>query len=170
MPRRAIYPGSFDPITHGHIDVLRRAQGLFDELIVAVAANPSKNPLFTVEERCEQIREVAATFEKPVRVVTFTGLLVDFAKQEGACALIRGLRAISDFEYEFQLALMNRSLAPEIETLFLMPKETYSYLSSSLVREVCALGGPVHAFVPANVEKALIARCKERAEARAGGK
>jgi len=156
--RRAIYPGSFDPITNGHIDVIRRAQGLFDELIVAVAANPSKNSLFSIEERCELIREVGATLEKPIRVITFTGLLVEFARREKACALIRGLRAISDFEYEFQLALMNRSLAPEIETIFLMPKETYSYLSSSLVREVCSLGGPVSAYVPPGVEKALVAR------------
>ncbi len=156
--RRAIYPGSFDPITNGHIDVIERAQGLFDELIVAVAANPSKKALFTIEERCEQIRSVSASMAKPFRVVTFTGLLVEFAKREGACALIRGLRAVSDFEYEFQLALMNRSLAPEIETLFLMPKETYSYLSSSLAREVCSLGGPVGAFVPPAVEKALLER------------
>ncbi|HEY8965906.1 MAG TPA: pantetheine-phosphate adenylyltransferase [Candidatus Methylacidiphilales bacterium] len=162
-PRRAIYPGSFDPITNGHIDVLKRAQGLFDELIVAVAANPAKTePLFSIEERCDQIRAVAARLEKPVRVATFTGLLVEFAKKEGACAIVRGLRAVSDFEYEFQLALMNRNLAPEIETIFLMPKESYSFLSSSLIKGVAALGGPIGNFVPPEVEKALVARVGER--------
>ena len=154
--RKVIYPGSFDPITNGHLDIIERAQSLFDEVIVAVSNNPAKNPLFTVEERCELIRETGKNFAKPIRVATFQGLLVEFAKAEGACAILRGLRAVSDFEFEFQLALMNRHLSPRIETIFLMPRESYTYLSSSLIREVCALGGPINTFVPPHVEKALV--------------
>jgi len=156
MTRKVIYPGSFDPITNGHADVIGRAQSLFDEVVVAVSINPAKQSLFTIEERCELVRETGKTLAKPIEVATFSGLLVDFAKAQGACAIIRGLRAISDFEFEFQLALMNRHLAPEIETIFLMPRESYTYLSSSIIREVCSLGGPISGFVPAHVEKALI--------------
>ncbi|MDE1171999.1 MAG: pantetheine-phosphate adenylyltransferase [Verrucomicrobium sp.] len=161
-PRKVIYPGSFDPITNGHLDVLARAQNLFDEVILAVSTNASKNPLFTIEERCQMAQEVAKDFPKPFRVATFDGLLVDFVKKEGACAILRGLRAISDFEFEFQLALMNRNLAPQIETVFLMPRESYTYLSSSMIRQVCSLNGPIGAFVPAHVERALVAKLASR--------
>ena len=156
--RKVIYPGSFDPITNGHADVIQRAQSLFDEVVVAVSTNPAKQALFTVEERCDLVRELGNGLPRPIGVTTFSGLLVDFARDQGACAIIRGLRAVSDFEFEFQLALMNRHLAPKIETIFLMPRESYTYLSSSIVREICSLGGPVAEFVPAHVEKALIRR------------
>lgn len=152
--RRAIYPGSFDPITNGHLDVLQRAAGLFDELIVGVAADNAKVSLFTVEERVDLIRE--ATDHIPnLRVMAFQGLLVDFAKREHAAALVRGLRAVSDFEFEFQLALMNRKLEPNLETLFLMPREELTYISSRLVKEIARLGGNVSQFVPPHVVTAL---------------
>jgi pantetheine-phosphate adenylyltransferase len=152
--RRAIYPGSFDPITNGHLDVIERASKLFDEVIVAVAHNVEKQPLFTLEERLEILRNIIG--QRPsVRIGQFDGLLVDFALAENATAVIRGLRAVSDFEFEFQMALMNRKLQGSVETIFLMPKEDYTYLSSRLVKEIARLGGDVSKFVPADVARAL---------------
>jgi pantetheine-phosphate adenylyltransferase len=151
--RRAIYPGSFDPVTNGHLDVIERARTLFDEVIVAVAINDQKQPLFTPDERLAMLRQ-AITIDA-VRVAPMDGLLVEFAASEGAHAVVRGLRAISDFEFEFQMALMNRKLDPEIETIFLMPKEEYTYLSSRIVKEIARLGGDVSAFVPSLVAGAL---------------
>ena len=152
--RRAIYPGSFDPITNGHLDVLQRAAGIFDNLIIAVARDNAKQSLFTVEERVELIRNAAAEIPG-IEVMPFDGLLVNFARKPQACALVRGLRAVSDFEFEFQLALMNRKLEPNLETLFLMPREEYTYNSSRLVKEICRLGGHIEQFVPPNVVTAL---------------
>lgn len=152
--RRAIYPGSFDPITNGHLDVLQRAAGIFDQLIIAVARDNAKQSLFTVDERVELIRNAAAEIPGIV-VMPFEGLLVNFAREQKACALVRGLRAVSDFEFEFQLALMNRKLEPNLETLFLMPREEYTYISSRLVKEICRLGGHIEQFVPPNVVQAL---------------
>lgn len=154
---RAIYPGSFDPITNGHLDVLSRAARLFDEVIMAVAINQSKQVLFSVEERVELLKASCQHLPN-VRVASFNGLLVDFARQSEAKAVIRGLRAVSDFEFEFQMALMNRSLEPELEALFLMPSEEYSYISSRMVKEVARLGGEVSRFVPKCVEDALKVR------------
>ncbi len=152
--RRAIYPGSFDPITNGHLDVLQRAAGIFDELIVAVAKDNAKQSLFSVEERVELLS--AATEHLPnLQVLPFEGLLVDFAREQKAIALVRGLRAVSDFEFEFQLALMNRKLEPNLETLFLMPREELTYISSRLVKEIARLGGNVNQFVPPHVVAAL---------------
>ena len=152
--RRAIYPGSFDPITNGHLDVLQRAAGLFDELVVAVAQDNAKQSLFSLEERVALLTD--ATDHIPnLRVLPFRGLLVDFARQQGAIALVRGLRAVSDFEFEFQLALMNRKLEPNLETLFLMPREELTYISSRLVKEIARLGGNVNQFVPPHVVAAL---------------
>lgn len=145
----AIYPGSFDPLTNGHIDVAERAARLFDRLILAVVHNPAKNPLFSVEERMEMLREVAARFPN-VEVDSFQGLLVNYATQKQASVLIRGIRAISDYEYELQMALMNRRLQPEIETVFLMAGEAYSFVSSRMVKEVSRLGGDVSGLVPAS--------------------
>lgn len=152
--RRAIYPGSFDPITNGHLDVIRRAAKLFDELIVAVAFNDQKQSAFTADERVALIAGVTADVGN-IRVVGFNGLLVEFARQESAGAVVRGLRAISDFEFEFQMALMNRKLEQSIETIFLMPKEEYTYLSSRIVKEIARLGGEVASFVPGSVVAAL---------------
>jgi pantetheine-phosphate adenylyltransferase len=152
--RRAIYPGSFDPITNGHLDVIERASKLFDEVIVAVADNVEKQPLFTLEERLELLRTTIGA-HATVRIGQFDGLLVDFAVAEKATAVIRGLRAVSDFEFEFQMALMNRKLQGTVETIFLMPKEDYTYLSSRLVKEIARLGGDVSKFVPGEVAVAL---------------
>ena len=152
--RRAIYPGSFDPITAGHLDVIHRAARLFDELIVAVAFNDQKQSMFTAEQRVALIRESTAGVEN-IRVASFDGLLVEFAKRESAAAVVRGLRAISDFEFEFQMALMNRKLDATIETIFLTPREEYTYLSSRIVKEIARLGGNVEAFVPPPVAHAL---------------
>jgi pantetheine-phosphate adenylyltransferase len=152
--RRAIYPGSFDPVTNGHLDVIERARKLFDEVVVAVAHNDEKQPLFSLEERLELLRETAGRIDN-VRIAEFKGLLVDFAKAEKAGAVIRGLRAVSDFEFEFQMALMNRKLEAGVETIFLMPKEEYTYLSSRIVKEIARLGGDVSSFVPARIAKAL---------------
>ena len=157
--RTVIYPGSFDPITNGHLDVIERAAKLFDRVIVAVAVNSSKDPLFTKDQRQEQITEAVAALGN-VEVSAFDGLLVDFARDQKAQAIIRGLRAVSDFEFEFQLALMNRKLEPNIETIFMMPRETYTFLSSKLVKEIAQLGGNVSAFVPPHVERAL-ADCRK---------
>ena len=153
-PRVAIYPGSFDPLTSGHVDIIERGSHIFDSIIVAILANAEKVPLFTENERIAIIKEVFKD-NKHVQVETFKGLLVDYAQMKKATVLVRGLRAVSDFEYEFQMALMNRHLAPDVETVFMMPAEHYSYLSSRLVKEVFQLGGNVHKLVPAVVERRL---------------
>jgi len=155
--RTAVYPGSFDPITNGHLDVIGRAAGLFDRVVVAVAHNDAKTPLFPVNERIDLVRR-SLPQGAPVEVTAFGGLLVDFARETGATAVIRGLRAISDFEFEFQMALMNRKLEPAIETVFLMPREEYTYVSSRIVKEIARLGGDVRAFVPVPVIAALRAK------------
>jgi len=152
--RHCIYPGTFDPITHGHLDVLARATKLFDRVTVAIALDSTKAPLFTAEERAAMIRPNVARYDN-VRIVTFRGLLINFALDQKAVAIIRGLRALSDFEFEFNMALMNRHLEPEIETIFVMPNEQYSYTSSSLVKQIAKLGGDVRKFVPAKVAAAL---------------
>jgi len=154
MPVIAIYPGTFDPITNGHSDLIQRACRLFDKVIVAVAANPKKAPLFNLEERVALAREVLAGLDK-VEVCGFDSLLADFAREHGATVILRGLRAVSDFEYEFQLAGMNRRLAPDVETIFLTPAEKYTFISSSLVKEVASLGGDVTEFVDVKVKAAL---------------
>ena len=146
MPNIAIYPGTFDPITFGHADLIERASHLFDRVIVAVAARPGKNPAFSLDERLK-LANIALAGQDRVEVCSFEGLLVEFARQKGAKAILRGLRAVSDFDYEFQLAGMNRKLAPDIETLFLTPSEQYANISSTLVREIAALGGDVSPFV-----------------------
>jgi pantetheine-phosphate adenylyltransferase len=152
--RKAVYPGSFDPVTLGHLDVIQRASSLFDELIIAVADNDAKNPLFTAEERVDMLREAIGTC-KGIRVARLTGLLVDFVRREKTSVVVRGLRAVSDFEFEFQMALMNRRLNPQLETIFLTPKEDFTFLSSRIVKEVARLGGDVRQFVPPNVAKRL---------------
>ena len=154
MKRIAIYPGTFDPITYGHIDIIERAIEIFDRVIVAVARNSAKQPLFTTPERLKLLNNTLRKY-KHVEVDQFDDLLVDYARRKKATAIVRGLRAISDFEYEFQMALMNRKLAEHITTVFLMPHEKYTYLNSSLVREIVLLGGNVSEFVPPNVGKAL---------------
>lgn len=160
MIRKAIYPGTFDPITRGHEDVVRRAARLFDEVVIAVAQNHSKQPLFSLDERVALAAEVLADC-KNVRVTGFTGLLMQFARDEHAQVVIRGLRAVSDFEYEFQLAGMNRHLYPELETLFLTPAEQYMFVSASLVREIARLGGDVAEFVPPTVDAAIRRKFEE---------
>jgi pantetheine-phosphate adenylyltransferase len=157
--KRAIYPGSFDPVTNGHLDVVERARKLFDEVIVAVAHNDEKQPMFTLQERLDLLQNTLGKIDN-VRITHFEGLLVDFAVAEKAGAVIRGLRAISDFEFEFQMALMNRKLEGAVETIFLMPKEEYTYLSSRIVKEIARLGGDVSKFVPPQVAKALGAKLK----------
>ncbi|MFA5096828.1 MAG: pantetheine-phosphate adenylyltransferase [Candidatus Omnitrophota bacterium] len=154
MCQPAIYPGTFDPVTHGHIDLIKRAKEVFSEVIVAVASNPHKKPLFGVKERVAMLKQATAGL-KGIEVVDFDGLVVDYARSRKVKVLIRGLRMISDFEYEFQMALTNRKLAPDVETVFLMPHEEYSYLSSRLLKETAALGAELAHFVPGFVEKAL---------------
>ena len=144
---KTIYPGSFDPVTNGHLDLIARGSKIFDHLVVAILLNSGKNPLFTVEERVEMLTEAVAGFGN-VSVATFEGLLVDFAREQHAQAVMRGIRAISDYEYELQMALMNRRLSPELETIFLMPEGKYSFVSSRLVKEVFELGGSVEGLVP----------------------
>lgn len=156
-PTIAIFPGTFDPITNGHLDIISRGVRLFDRIVVAVLVNPEKAPLFTVPERVDLLREVLAEWPT-VEVDTFGGLLVEYARRKQATAVVRGLRAISDFEYEMQMALMNRRLSPTLETVFMMPAETYSYVSSRLVKEVFALGGSISGLVPEVVEARLKAR------------
>ena len=152
--RIAVYPGSFDPITNGHLDVVRRAARVFDRVVVGVADSEAKRPLFSANERVAMAREVLAPFAN-VEVLGFSALLMDFVRAQGAKIILRGLRAVSDFEYEFQLASMNRHLIPDIETLFLTPAEQYGFISSSLVREISRLGGDVSGFVPPAVAQAL---------------
>lgn len=154
MPVRALYPGTFDPPTNGHVDLIQRGSKLFDHLIVAVLNNPGKNPLFTVAERVEMLEECTRPLGN-VSVSTFDGLMVEFARRQGASAVLRGIRAISDYEYELQMALMNRKLQPSLETVFMMPAEQYSYLSSRLVREIAQLGGSIKSLVPEIVEQRL---------------
>lgn len=151
----AIYPGTFDPITYGHIDVLERAIEIFDKVIVTLARNSAKQPLFSDEERIQMVKTAVKKYGKRVEVEYFDGLLVDYATRKKAKALVRGLRAISDFEYEFQMALMNRKLADKITTVFLMPHENHTYLNSSIVREIAKLGGDISSFVPPHVQKLL---------------
>lgn len=150
----AVYPGSFDPATNGHLDVIKRGAAAFDRLIVAVGRNSGKNPLFTAEERVELLRECCEPWPN-VSVTSFEGMLVQFARSQGARVIVKGLRAVSDFEYEFQMALANRQLAPDIETLFLMTSAEHLYLSSSIVKEIARLEGDVSALVPAAVERRL---------------
>ncbi len=153
--RIAVYPGSFDPLTNGHVDIIRRGCRIFDRVLVAVLLNSEKKPLFTVDERISMVRAIFRRQPK-VRVKAFSGLLVDFLREEKAAVVVRGLRVVSDFEYEFQMALMNRHLDPEVETIFLTPKGEFSYLSSRLVKEVHGLGGDVSGLVPPLVHRQLL--------------
>ena len=153
----AIYPGSFDPVTNGHLDLIERGEKMFDRLIVAVLKNTEKEPMFSVPERVEMLREVTKHWES-VEIDVFQGLLVDYARKRGAAVILRGIRAISDYEYELQMALMNRKLEPRLETVFMMPGETYSYLSAKLVREIAHFGGPLTGLVPLSVEHRLRAK------------
>jgi pantetheine-phosphate adenylyltransferase len=153
--RRAIFPGSFDPLTNGHLDIIERSLPLFDEMVIAVLNNPEKNPMFTVEERCDLIRQILPEIkngECNLVVDSFSGLTADFARRTGAQAIVRGIRAVADYEYELRMALMNRRLEPEIETVFLVAAEEFSYVSSSLMKQVFTLGGRVEGLVPALVE------------------
>jgi pantetheine-phosphate adenylyltransferase len=162
MMKVAIYPGTFDPITNGHIDIIERAIEIFDRVIVTVARNSAKSPMFSDDERLEMIRKVVKKYGRKVQVDSFSGLLVDYARSRGAVAIVRGLRAISDFEYEFQMALMNRKLSKGISTVYLMPHERYTYLNSSIVREIAALGGDITSFVPPYVARKLLQKTKAR--------
>lgn len=156
--RRIVYPGTFDPITNGHIDVVGRALQLFDEVVLAIAADSTKKPLFALEERKALAEKALSHLGDRVRVAAFHGLLIDYVQSENSRAILRGLRAVSDFEFEFQMALMNRKLNDSIETLFLMPRGAYTYLSSSIIKEIGRLGGDVSAFVPPMVQEALHAK------------
>ena len=153
--RRIVYPGTFDPITNGHLDVVGRALHLFDEVVLAIAADSTKKPLFPLAQRQKLAEDSLAEFDGRVRVMVFRGLLVDFVRGQEARAILRGLRAVSDFEFEFQMALMNRKLADTIETIFLMPRDTYTYLSSTIIKEIARLGGDTSVFVPPRVQAAL---------------
>ena len=159
MSVAAMYPGTFDPITLGHEDLVRRASKLFERVVVSIAANPSKEPMFTLDERVELARASLADLEN-VEVSGYVGLTVDFARENGLGVIMRGLRAVSDFEYEFQLATMNRHLAVEVESVFLTPNENFNFVSSSLVREICSMGGDISEFVSPNVNDALIKKCR----------
>jgi pantetheine-phosphate adenylyltransferase len=156
VTKRAVYPGMFDPVHNGHLDVIERSLRIFDELIVAVVANPSKAPLFSVAERLEMIDEATPSLSSNFRIVAFDGLLIDLVQRESADCIVRGIRALSDFEYEFQMALMNRKLRSTIETVFLMPHEKYTYISSRLIKEVASFGTSVAGMVPTIVEKRLV--------------
>ena len=161
--RRAIFPGSFDPLTNGHLDIIKRSLPLFDEIIIAVLNNPDKNPMFSVEERCALIEEILPGVENGdccLIVDSFSGLTADFARKSKATAIVRGIRAVSDYEYELRMALMNRRLEPEIETVFLMAAEEYSYVSSNLMKQVFTLGGRVEGLVPALVEAKMREKLK----------
>lgn len=153
----AIYPGSFDPVTNGHLDLIERGEKMFDKLIVAVLKNVEKEPLFSIAERVEMLREVTGQWDS-VEVDVFQGLLVEYARKRGAAVILRGIRAVSDYEYELQMALMNRKLEPRLETVFMLPGEPYSYLSAKLVREIAQLGGPLTGLVPPTVERRLRAK------------
>ena len=155
MPRIAVYPGSFDPVTYGHLDIIRRSQELFDLIIVAVNDNPSRDILFTGHERIRMVKELIKDFSR-VQVERFEGLLVDYAQEKGAGFIIRGLRALSDFEYEFQMNLMNRKLNPRIETIYLMTNQDYSYLSSSIIKEIVRLRGSTSGLIPESVREKLL--------------
>lgn len=157
--RIAIYPGTFDPVTNGHLDILKRASELFDEVVMAVAADSNKSPLFSLEERIKLMNEAIREIPR-VKVRSFEGLTVEFARECGAIAIIRGLRVMADFEYEFQLALMNKKLAPDIETVFLMTKSEFSFISSSAIKWAASLKGSISEFVPAHVERALLEKYK----------
>jgi len=157
MKKKAVYPGSFDPITNGHVDIIERGLNIFDQINIAVLKNPKKKPLFTTKERVGMIEDIFPN-QKRIHVMSFDGLLVDFARKINSNIVIRGLRAVSDFEYEFQMSLMNRKLAPDIETLYMMPAVEYSFLSSQLVKEVCLLGGCLEGLLPPAVEKKLKAK------------
>jgi pantetheine-phosphate adenylyltransferase len=154
MNRTAVYPGTFDPVTFGHLDVIKRVAVLYDKVYIAVAHSTHKAPLFSEEERAEMLKEATSEY-KNVEIETFTGLVVDYVREKQAKVMVRGLRMISDFEYEFQMALTNRKLSPDIETVFMMPNESYSYLSSRLIKEVAVMGADVAKFVPENVVKKL---------------
>jgi pantetheine-phosphate adenylyltransferase len=156
---KAVYPGTFDPVTLGHFDMIQRAEKLVDRLVVAVLHNPSKHPAFSIAERMDFLRELVAPFQN-VEVTTFHGLLVDFARQQNAQCIVRGVRAFSDFEYEFHMALMNRKLSPDLETIFLMPKEEFSVLSSRMVREVGIMGGDLTGLVPEALKDRIAQRLK----------
>ncbi len=158
MAKRAVYPGMFDPVHNGHLDVIERSLRIFDELIVAVVANPGKSPLFTANQRLEMIDEAMPASNSNLRILAFDGLLIDLVAREKADCIVRGIRAVSDFEYEFQMALMNRKLSPSVETLFLMPHEKYTYISSRLIKEVASFGTSVAGMVPPGVEKRLVER------------
>jgi pantetheine-phosphate adenylyltransferase len=163
--RRAIYPGSFDPVTNGHLDIIERGCKLFDEIIIGILVNPDKQPFFTVEERQEMLTEVVKSISQggcTLRVDSFSGLLVNYAVAQEADVIVRGIRAISDYEYELQMALMNRRLAPSVETVFMMPAETYSYVSSRLVKEVFQLGGTVTGLVPPLIERRMKEKLNQR--------
>ena len=160
-PVTAVVPGSFDPVTSGHVDIIERASAAFDRVLVAVGVNPSKDPLFTLPERCEILGEVCAPFPN-VRVETLDSLLVDFVRAHGAQVIVKGLRAVSDFEFEFQQALMNSHMAPEVETFFLMARPEHLFLSSSLIKNVAALGGPITGLVPPLVERRLLDKRAEK--------
>jgi pantetheine-phosphate adenylyltransferase len=154
METRAVYPGSFDPVTNGHIDLIQRSAALFDHVVVAILGNAEKTPLFSVEERIDMLEESIRDLRN-VSVASFEGLLVDFVEEIGASVIVRGIRAVSDYEYELQMALMNRRLSNKVETVFMLPAESYSFLSSKLVKEIAQLGGKITGFVPAGVEKRL---------------
>lgn len=161
--RTVIYPGSFDPITNGHLDVVGRAAKLFDQVVIAVALSPGKRPLFTLNERLDLVARAVAGMPN-VKADTFDSLLVDYVSKHSAQAVVRGLRAVSDFEFEFQLALMNRKLNDRFETIFMMPKDVYTFLSSSMIKEIAQLGGDVKCFVPPHVQTALAAKFRSRTE------
>jgi pantetheine-phosphate adenylyltransferase len=159
---RAIYPGSFDPLTNGHIDIIERSARLFDEVVIAILTNPQKAPLFTVDERLDVMRTILKPRFGNVQFSVFNGLLVDYAREVQAQVIVRGIRAVSDYEYELQMAMMNRRLNSEVETVFLMPAESYSYLSSRLVKEIAQLGGSVHGLVPDLVERRLLDKLRTK--------
>jgi pantetheine-phosphate adenylyltransferase len=165
LAKRAVYPGMFDPIHNGHLDVIQRSLRIFDELIVAVVANPAKEPLFSVHERLEMIDEATTDLRSNFRIVAFDGLLIDLVARERADCIVRGIRAVSDFEYEFQMALMNRKLSSAVETVFLMPHESYSYISSRLIKEVAGYGASVAGLVPPVVDKRLTEKFPPRSPA-----